>query len=502
MNDMTELEAARRSGPRRQTTVATGLGPIRGLVGDGFQVFRGIRYAQPPLGPRRFLPPQPVPPWSGVLDACAFGPVPFQPHDDSVGHGLQDMSEDCLSLNIWTPARPAQAPVLVWIHGGGQTIGSAQRLEYGGHHLARQGVVCVTVQYRLGALGFLELGDLLGPAYAGSGNHALRDLLLALQWVHQHIAAFGGDPQRVTLGGESAGAKNAVALSGVPAARGLFHRLVCLSGGAQTVHTQPDAQAVARLVCEAAVGHVAQAHRLLDLPATDLLVAQAAAARRWGQRFAFRPVVDGDLLPAPVLDQLAAKACPALPTLLGFARDECAGVIDPARAADPPDARMLSHVSVERFVALERQHAALRPHVSAFERRLQNLTAQEYAVPSIRLADALSGGGGQVWMYRFDGLDGADGRVVPATHVADLPLWWGHPVHAPQTRLGAAGETATRMHQSLLAFVRGEDLSDALRPQPWPRYAPDQRALCAWGTPSTVLHDPDPLLRELWHPAL
>lgn len=475
----------------------TRLGDLRGIERDGVRIFRGIRYAKAPIGPLRFMPPQAVEAWSGVADATAFGPVPLQPYDPSVGHDAQDMSEDCLSLNIWAPSEPGTYPVLVWIHGGGQTIGSTRRIEYEGSRFARNGVVCVTVGYRLGVLGFLELGELLGPAYQGSGNNAIRDLLLALRWVNEHIAAFGGDPARVTLGGESAGAKNAVALAGIPSARGLFHRLVSCSGGAQTVLRLPQAQAVARLVCGAAGLPSEQAHRLLELPVTDLLEAQESAVRQWDRRFAFRPVVDGSFFPAPVLEQMASGTCAMPPTLMGFTRDECADFIDTATAACAPDSRTLSHVPVDVFMDVEGRHAALVPGLSAVERRMQTLTAQEYAIPSIRLAQALGDQGTPVWMYRFDGMREAAG-VLPATHVTDLPLWWGHPP-GPQGQVPAgAGELAAAMHAALVSFVGGADLGKEGAVLPWPCYEPSRRAVLAWGSPIEVHFDPEPAQRVLW----
>ncbi len=491
---MTGLQVEDRPPEMAEAVVATRLGALRGIVRDGVRTFRGIRYARPPVGALRFMPPQPVEAWSGVVDATAFGPVPFQPYDASVGHGTGDMSEDCLSLNVWAPSQPGTYPVLVWIHGGGQTIGSTRRPEYDGSHFARNGVVCVTIGYRLGALGFLELGKLLGPAYEGSGNNALRDLLLALRWVHDHIAAFGGDPSRVTLGGESAGAKNAVALAGVPAASGLFHRLVCCSGGAQTVLRQAEAEAVARLVCDAAGFPPGQAHRLLEMPVPDLLAAQEEAIRRWDRRFAFRPVVDGAFFPAPVLEQMAARSCAMPPTMLGFTRDECADFIDAQAAASAPDGRTLSHVPVDAFMDVERRHAALLPGLTALERRARTLTAQEYAVPSARLAQALSEQGAPVWMYRFDGVQEGAGRV-PATHVADLPLWWGQ---APGAQDAGSTAMAGAMHAALVAFVRGVDLAQEGAPVPWPRYESTRRAVLSWGSPVRVHVDPDQMERDLW----
>lgn len=486
----------------RDIVVSTGLGQLRGIESEGLKIFRGIPYAKAPTGALRFMPPQAMEPWTGVVDARFFGPVSFQPYDASVGHDAQDMSEDCLSLNIWAPQEPGPYPVLVWIHGGGQTIGSPRRMAYEGSHFARKGCVCVTVGYRLGALGFLELGELLGPTYQGSGNNAIRDLLMALQWVQAHIAAFGGDPSRVTLGGESAGAKNAVTLSGIPSARGLFHRLVSCSGGAQTLHTLEDAQAVARLVCGVAGLPRDQAHRLLELPVSDLLAAQEGAMPQWDRRFAFRPVVDGSFFPAPVLAQLSTGACAALPSLMGFTRDECAEHSPSLFVDSIPQSRTLSHVSSEVFMGVEQRYAALWPGLSASERRARALTAQEYGIPTIRLAQAISERSAPVWVYRFDGLRGLEGEVVAAHHVADLPLWWGHPLSTLKEQDGEAAKVAAAMHQALVDFVCGRDLSANDQKVAWPSYAASARAVRCLGSDMAVQWDPEPVERALWRDVL
>ena len=306
----------------------TALGLIRGQTTEGAHVFRGIRYAQPPTGPLRFRAPRPVQPWAGVLDATQFAPAPMQPYDASVGHATAELSEDCLALNIWAPPVAGSYPVLVWVHGGGQTIGSTRRPEYNGGSFARNGVVCVTVGYRLGVFGFLELGHLIDESYSGSANNALRDLVLALEWIRDHIHAFGGDPSRVTLGGESAGAKNAATLLGVPSARGLFQRIMVASGGVHTFHGARAAADFAELVRQEAEIPAQEAARLIALPAEDLLVAQESAARRWNAKFPLRPVVDGTFLPAPVLEQFDRDSIVPVPALVGTSREEAAAFID------------------------------------------------------------------------------------------------------------------------------------------------------------------------------
>ena len=198
--------------------VKTPLGELRGaMVQGGVRVFKGVPFAQPPVGELRFRPTLAAKAWTGVRSATAFQSVAVQTNGGAV-----EGSEDCLYLNVWAPAGAGPFPVYVWIHGGGYTGGSAIAPVFDGAEFAREGVVLVTVAYRLGVFGFLDVGPLLGPEYAGSGNNAIRDLVMSLKWVQENIAAFGGDRERVTIGGESAGAKATAALMGIREARGYF----------------------------------------------------------------------------------------------------------------------------------------------------------------------------------------------------------------------------------------------------------------------------------------
>ncbi len=220
--------------------VETRRGRVRGLAEGGLAVFRGIPYARPPIGPRRFGPPGPPEAWTGTHDATRFGPSAPQ-NGALIGPimslGIGRTSEDCLYLNIWTPAADRRRrPVLVWIHGGAFLLGSGSQMLYDGAALARRGdVVVVTINYRLGAFGFLRLRDRFGQRLPATGNEGLLDQVAALTWVREEIEAFGGDPGQVTIFGESAGSMSCATLLGLPRAHGLFHRAILQSGGANFV---------------------------------------------------------------------------------------------------------------------------------------------------------------------------------------------------------------------------------------------------------------------------
>ncbi|HWN16827.1 MAG TPA: carboxylesterase family protein, partial [Candidatus Dormibacteraeota bacterium] len=220
--------------------VETRRGRVRGLAEAGLAVFRGIPYARPPVGPRRFGPPEPPEAWTGTHDATRYGSSAPQ-NGALIGPimslGIGRTSEDCLYLNIWTPAADRRRrPVLVWIHGGAFLLGSGSQMLYDGATLARRGdVVVVTINYRLGAFGFLRLRDRFGQRLPATGNEGLLDQVAALTWVRDEIEAFGGDPGQVTIFGESAGSMSCATLLGLPRAHGLFHRAILQSGGANFV---------------------------------------------------------------------------------------------------------------------------------------------------------------------------------------------------------------------------------------------------------------------------
>lgn len=478
-----------------QACVSTSVGDIHGRVIEGVQEFKGIRFAKAPVAGLRFKPPQPADAWKEPLQATAFGPAPVQAFHPAVNHSREEMDEDCLFLNVWAPSTPGPHPVLVWVHGGGQTFGSTRRPEYNGRAFARSGIVCITVAYRLGVFGFLELGSLLGDDYAGSSNNALRDIEAALQWVHKHVENFGGNPDQVTLGGESAGAKNAAALLAVTSAAKFFHRLVILSGGGDTWSSLEDARAVAaRFVCLASVP-LEGPQSLLEMSADKLLLAQESLAENWVCRFPLRPVIDRIWLQKSVIDHLSDQPAAAVPLFIGTCRDECAPLVDFKGLGHQLEGNALAHLRPAMYASLERAYASAFEDLSALECRIKALTAEEYLIPSVRMATAFATAGAPVWMFRFDHEAVVLGEAR-AAHVSDLPYWWNNLpcISAPSPLVD--GSIAEAMHSALVQFIHGEQPSAS--GSNWPSYDSVDRSVMAWSGRPFITSSPAKSDLKLW----
>ena len=303
--------------------VETRRGPVRGVTEGGLAVFRGLPFARPPVGPLRFRPPEPPEPWTAVRDAARFGPSASQ-NGALVGPlmslGISRTGEDCLYLNVWTPAADrGRRPVLVWIHGGAFILGSGSQMLYNGAVLARRGdVVVVTINYRLGALGFLRLRDRFGERLPATGNEGLLDQVAALQWVRDEIAAFGGDPANVTIFGESAGAMSCATLLGVPRARGLFHRAILQSGAANYLWPRDTASRLAdRMLAD------------LSVSSPEELRAAAPARLLAAQRRLFMDLMLGERHVLGTLSPAGQRVAGAVFLGLSLARRRFRGVVSP-----------------------------------------------------------------------------------------------------------------------------------------------------------------------------
>jgi len=319
---------APRSLSQSNLTVTTDAGQIHGKEsGDGkVRIFLGIPYAAPPVGPLRWKPPQPPAPWKDVREATAFGPRCMQPDlMKSVVFRDSGPSEDCLTLNVWAPKDASKLPVMVWIYGGSFALGAGSEPRYDGDTFARRGVVLVTLNYRLGIFGFFAISELASesPQHA-AGNYGYLDQNAALQWVKHNIAAFGGDPDNVTIFGESAGAFAVNAHMASPLSRGLFHKAIGESGGGVGKSAVPGPTLAAMEKDDEKFAkdklHAENLAALRAIPAADLLA--KSAPKLFSHIPAFSPNIDGYLLPDSIPSIFAASKQAPVPLLAGWNADE------------------------------------------------------------------------------------------------------------------------------------------------------------------------------------
>ena len=503
--------------------VDTAAGKVQGIEKRGVWQYRGIPYARA----ERFRAPQPVEPWVGVRDATGFGLIaPQNPSPTEAMLGGQDRpsGEDCLVLNVFVPAGGAggpsaggDRPVMVWIHGGAFVAGSGNVVWYDGSNLARAGdVVVVTINYRLGALGFLHLGH-LDPGLAGSGANGIRDQVAALAWVRDNIAGFGGDPGNVTIFGESAGGMSVGTLLGTPSAAGLFHGAIAQSGAAEHNHATEVAEWVTEGFLAALGLSPASADAVLALPVDEVLRAQAAIETRvqtdHGRAdgpgvgaLTFQPVVDGSVLPRPAIDAVRAGSAAGVRLVAGTTADEWNLFYLRERVSGPLSddrlrrrlARLVGDDRVDDVIDAYRQ---ARPGADADQVLCAVMTDHVFRQPAVRLAEAQLAHDARVAMYRFDLGSTAMGGALGACHAIDVPFVFDNLDRGGVDLLLGGVDDGTRR---LAARTRAAWAAVAHAGAPahdgldWPAYDTDQRLTCVLDRTPQVAADPDAALRSLW----
>jgi para-nitrobenzyl esterase len=489
--------------------VDTVAGTIEGTAEGGVKVFKGIPYARPPLGELRLRAPRPVEPWTGVRSAQEYGQwAPQNPPVSTLSGDIPgEQGEDCLTLNVWTPGLDGVRPVLVWIHGGAFVGGSGASAIYHGDRLAARGdVIVVTINYRLGILGFLAHPRLADHEAGGAtGNWGLLDQIAALRWVRDNIATFGGDPQNVTVFGESAGGMSVADLLAVPAAHGLFRRAIVQSGPPNAMPAARAEETATKLLAELGVG----VNDLRDVPVPALLKAQASlVAQRRGGPLPLTPVVDGAVLPVHPLKAIADGAAADVPLLIGTNRDEFKMFI----VADPrgrdPDEEVL-HRRIERSFDAANEHfrpdEAIEGYRAIRERRGDSVDPRElwsaiesdriFRRGSIRAAEAQAVHQTRTYSYLFTWESPAMHGALGSCHALELPFVFGT-LNAPGLdRLVGTGPAADalsgQMMDSWLAFARTDDPG-------WPAYDATRRATMVFGVQSAVQNAPLDEERVLW----
>ena len=494
--------------------VDTTSGKIQGRGEGPVHVFRGVPYARPPVGALRFRAPEPVRAAADVLDAGEYGPIAPQmvtPIDEQMYGGIvPPQSEDCLSLNVWTPGLDGERrPVFVWVHGGAFITGASRVPWYDGTRFAeRSDAVLVSMNYRLGALGFLDL-SVLGDEYAGSGCAGLLDQVSALEWVRDNIESFGGDSGNVTVFGESAGGISVVGLLAMPSARGLFHRAIAQSAVPGAFSTPDRGAEVLDLVLADVGLDRERTRQLVDAPLEQLVAAQgdifAGDAFLEGMRF--QPVTGIAALPEAPLDAARAGTLAPVPLITGTNRDELTlfTFMFPSLNQLTRD-QLVEQIeravgSGEQAATLFHAYAAARPELSPSQLGMVVLSDGMFRVPTLRLAERHHAAGNPTWCYRFDYESPAFGGAMGAAHSFEIPFVFDNiddPGAAfmlgsgePQRRLAAA------MHGAWIAFARDGSPQHPDLPE-WPRFDDDRRATMRFDLASEVVDDLDGTDRARW----
>ena len=491
--------------------VTTSHGKLRGTLADGVYSFLGVPYAAPPAGPNRLRPPRPVESWDGVRDATRFGAAPPQVAPPQVAGSAWDTTstgEDCLNLNLWTPDQGAAGlPVMVWIQGGMFEIGS--QAAYDGSRFARDGVVCVVINWRLGADGFLYLGD-------GTANLGLLDQVASLEWVQENIAAFGGDPENVTVFGESAGAMSIGTLLAMPSAEGLFRRAIAQSGAAHQAIPAEVGLRIGRHLAEK-LGVPPTREAVAAVPVDRLLTAQAELKaevfahpdpQRWGAEVVasmlpFQPVVDGEVVPDLPIRRIADGAGDQVDLVVGSNTEDWRLFLALSGAIGQiTDQVLTGPLSVYGHRALAAYDLPVDTALTAYRRADPGASPGDLLaavqtdwwirIPAIRLAEAHAKAASGTYMYEFAWPSPGLGAV----HALEIPfvfdtLGKDEPLVGPLLGDDPPQELANRMHASWIAFASTGDPG-------WPAYDATRRATMRFDTISQVVDDPRAWERALW----
>jgi para-nitrobenzyl esterase len=500
----------------RSPIVETASGKVSGLTAGGVHVFKGIPYGAPTSGANRFLPPKKPEPWTGVREAVSYAGRspqaagnPQRPELATVWGPVDTLpeGEDCLTLHVWTPGLDnAKRPVMVWLHGGAFSYGSANSPRYDSTNLAHHNdVVVFAVNHRLNIFGHLDLSAAGGERFASSGNVGVLDLLLALEWVRDHAARFGGDPGNVAIFGQSGGGGKVCALLDMPRAKGLFHKAIVQSGAsvrfAEPERTTRLADAVLKQLGIARN----ELDKLKDVPMKTLQAAVAPAQATLPRpklplldRYNFGPVIDGKLLPQQPFHPAAPAISDDVPALVCDTKDEAAIFLAPDDAVWN---RTLSEDELAKRVrAVAGAHAdrmlAYYTQGTPADRLITALTASNFGVRSIMLAEAKAARGkAPVWAYDFAWETAAFGGKLKSCHSVEVPFVFDtlHVIGEHHLKPGAQA-LADKVSSTWANFARS-GMCD------WPAYDLARRTTMVFDDQSRTVDDPDGAVRPLWHQA-
>jgi para-nitrobenzyl esterase len=502
------------------TVVETAYGPVRGVDDGVVTSWKGVRYAAPPTGDLRWRAPEPPEPWTEVADAGVFGPVCPQPVEPKIPIDLgAPQGDDCLTLNVWASSDIAggdRKPVMVWIHGGAYVLGSANQPLYNGGVLAAGGdVVVVTVNYRLGAFGFLDLSSFSTPRRRFDSNLGLRDVLYALQWIRENIAAFGGDPHRVTVFGESAGAGIITTLLTSPAAEGLFAGAIAQSSPATSLYDPIRARSTAEQFLAALGLGDNDIDRLTDAPVDALIAASRELFNdvpvQSPGTLAFAPIVDGDLVPDhPVKLAREGRSHP-VPLIIGTNKHEAAlfrWMKSPLMPITPEAINaMFTQIAAEQphlVLPTHEQIDVAYPGLRGKARGMGVARDVGFRMPTVWLAEGHSAVA-PVYLYRFDWATPMLRLLrLGGAHATELPFVWGNLVAGPKDptfRLGGmkTGKVVSARIQARLRnfATQGKPLGLDGEPE-WLPYQEADRACLLIDRQDSVVNDVDLHIRSAW----
>jgi para-nitrobenzyl esterase len=502
------------------TVVETAYGPIRGVDDGGVRSWLGVRYGAPPTGGLRWRAPEPPQPWTDVADASVLGPVCPQPVDPRIPIDLgAPQGDDCLTLNIWASSDIAAGdskPVMVWIHGGAYVLGSANQPMYDGRVLAAGGdVVVVTVNYRLGAFGFLDLSSFSTPRRRFESNLGLRDVLLALRWIRDNIAAFGGDPDRVTVFGESAGAGIITTLLTSPAAEGLFAGAIAQSSPATSLYDATRGRRVAEQFLAALGLGDNDIEQLTDAPVEALVAASRTLFNdvpvQCPGTLAFAPIVDGDLVPDhPVKLAREGRSHP-VPLIIGTNKHEAAlfrWMKSPLMPITPEAINaMFTQIAAEQpnlELPTDDQIDTAYPGLRGTARGMGVARDVGFRMPTVWLAEGHSTVA-PVYLYRFDWATPMLRLLrLSGAHATELPFVWGNLVAGPKDPTFRLGGMKTGKVVSARIQARWRNFATQGKPlgldgEPeWLPYQAADRACLVIDRQDTVVNDVDLHIRSAW----